>query len=689
MSTVHTGIVHTGIDYSLDVTSPPPPGYPAQWVGDTYSTQPFAHDFETRRQALLEHVRRNPAPGNLKAPYYELARLAAGGTPHEGILHATLDYIDQRKDCADFVLHSILRLLYQFDDSPRWSKDLLARARQTVSSFKYWPDEPGVDSMCTWTENHQILFASAAYLAGQMFPDTVFTNSGQTGRQKMDVNRGRILRWLHLRFRTGFSEWLSHVYYDEDLTALLSLVDFCEDEEIRQRAAMVIDLLLVDMALSSFRGTFGSTHGRSYENTKKWAAEESTTDTQKLLFGMGVFSGYDNMSAISFALSERYCMPQVIEVIANDAGRAEMINRQRMGIRLAEAERWGLGFRDFEDGMVFLSLEAYAHPRTINLVMRMFDAFNWWENEFFTMSKAQRRLIDTLRSLRLLPLLARIAEKDITRSTREEVHTYTYRTPDYMLSSAQDYRPGYGGAQQHIWQATLGPNAVCFTTHPAPRAGRPPGYWTGSGTLPRVAQIKNVVIAIYNVDPRPGLYLTNRLLFTHAWLPRDQFDEIIEQDNWVFARKGDGYLALTAQHPYHWQTEPGQDQQREVIVPGKQNVWVCEMGSRAADGEFAAFIGRICQAPLSFDRLRVSYQSPSRGLLEFGWRGPLRQDGQIVPLDNYPRYDNPYLRVNFPAGEIHVRHGEHWLRLNWSDAEREVPPALPTILDNEKRGPPQ
>ena len=28
--------------------------------------------------------------------------------------------------------------------------------------------------------------------------------------------------WLDLRFHTGFSEWLSHVYYDEDLTALLA-----------------------------------------------------------------------------------------------------------------------------------------------------------------------------------------------------------------------------------------------------------------------------------------------------------------------------------------------------------------------------------------------------------------------------------------------------------------------------------
>ncbi len=77
--------------------------------------------------------------------------------------------------------------------------------------------------MCSWTENHYILFSSAAYLAGQLFPGELFSNSGEAGFQKMDKNRPRILRWLDLRFRTGFSEWLSHVYYDEDLTALLAV----------------------------------------------------------------------------------------------------------------------------------------------------------------------------------------------------------------------------------------------------------------------------------------------------------------------------------------------------------------------------------------------------------------------------------------------------------------------------------
>lgn len=666
--------VHTLPDYSLFVQQPAPPDYPAERVPDTFSRRSFARAFADRRQALLAHILRNPAPPNLKAPYYELARLAAGGAPHWGIFHAALDFIEQRKDCADFILHSILRLLYQFSDHPRLSGDLLERARRTVLDFKYWPDEPGSDSMCTWTENHQILFAGGAYLAGQLYPDDVFTNSGHTGRQKMALNRPRILRWLDLRFRTGFSEWLSHVYYDEDLTALLSLVDFCQPdgdgEQICRKASMVIDLLLYDMALNSFQGVFGSTHGRSYGNTKRWAAEEGTTDSHKLLFGTGIFSAYDNMSAIPLALSPHYRLPQVIYQVANDVHRPVMINRQRMGVRLDEAGRWGLDFDDFESGMVLLSLEAYTHPRTVDLVMRMFDAFNWWENGFFSMFKRRRSLVSVLRRLRLLPAVMRLFEQDVTRNTREEAHLYTCRTPDYLLSSAQDYRPGFGGDQQHIWQATLGPDAVCFTTHPAQRAGPSPNYWTGSGSLPRVAQVKNVVLAVYNISTRPGLYLTNRLLFSHAWLPRDRFDQVIEREGWIFARCGGGYLALRSQHPYHWQADPGEDQDCEIIVPGRQNIWICELGRSAVDGDFEAFMSRICAARLAFGRLRVSYYSPSQGLLEFGWRGPLRQDGQALELGAAPRYHNPFSRAEFPLQVLEIRSEDHWLRLGWEAGER-------------------
>lgn len=670
--------VHTQPEYRIRATMPPPASYPAVPAPDSFSERPFLPDYKSRRQAFLQHILRNPAPQNTKPAWYELARLAAGGTPHEDIFLAALDFVDARRDCSDFVLHGILQLLYRFNAGV--SEFVLSRAKQSVLGFKYFPNEPGIDSMCTWTENHYILFTSAAYLAGQLYPADTFANSGETGQDKMARNRVRILRWLELRFRTGFSEWLSHVYYDEDLTALLALYDFAKDEEIRIKAEMVIDLLLLDMALNSFRGVFGSTHGRAYENTKKWASNEGTTDTSKLLFGTGIFSGFDNMSAVAFALSN-YTVPRVIDSIAQDTDLTYE-NRQRMGIRLAEMERWGLHADNFEDGMHALTLEAYNHPRTIANTLSMFHTCNWWENSFLSPFKPYRELLKAINAVGGLPLLARFLERDVCRNTREEVNLYTYRTADYMLSTAQDYRKGYGGDQQHIWQATLGPDAVCFTTHPAKLEGASPNYWAGSGILPRAAQHRNVAVVIYNIRKLPALYVPVRHFFTHAWLPRDKFDEVMEQDGWIFARKEQGYLALRSQNAYFWNSEStatgGQltfrkdpeDINREIIVPGARNVWVCQLGRRDEDGTFQTFMESVRLAEIRFGVLHVQYHSPGNGWIEFGWNEPLRLDGKEIPLHDYPRYENPYVRAEFDPKTMKVTTREHELSLHWNTMQR-------------------
>jgi hypothetical protein len=680
--------VHTQPDYQIQPSAPAPERYPSAPVPDTFSESPFLPDYASRRQAFFEHILKNPAPFNTKPAWHELARLAAGGTAHEGIFQAALDFIDARKDCSDFVLHGFIRLLMGREQSggsshpiptDRLPETLLARVKQTMLNFKYFPDEPGIDSLCTWTENHYILFTSAAYLAGQLFPDEIFSNANETGKQKVELNRTRILRWLDLRFQTGFSEWLSHVYYDEDLTALLALYDFAADEEIRQKAEMVIDLLLLDMALNSFKGVFGSTHGRAYENTKKWASNEGTTDTFKLLFGMGIFSGFDNMSAIAFALSG-YTVPQVIERIAN---QLQLENRQRMGIKLSEMEKWGLQPDNFEDGMLYLTLEAYLHPRTIANTIRMFDTCNWWENSFLDDFKPYRKLLKVISAIGGLPLLARIFERDICRNTREEVNIYTYKTPDYMLSTAQDYRKGYGGDQQHIWQATLGADAVCFTTHPAKIEGVTPNYWAGNGLLPRAVQFKNVAIIIYNIEKIPALYVPVKHFFTHAWLPKDKFDEIVEREGWIFARKGDGYLALRSQNPYAWYSgepdDPGENRRvrqedigREVIANGAKNIWICQLGSKVEHGSFEDFVRAVSQAELTFGKQSVSFQSPVNGRLDFGWETPFCLDDVEVPLHNYPRYSNPYAQAEFDPTQITIRDGDHKLELNWKTGIRKT-----------------
>lgn len=664
-------IGHPILPYALAPRGPAPPGIPSEPAADPFAERAAPGDLASRRRDFLAFVARCPPPAHLCAVFHEVARLAAGGPAHVPLFEAALDYVDARIDCADFVLHGVLRLVLQFGEDPRLPRDLIERAQRSITGFKYHPSEPGDDSLCTWTENHQILFAAADLIASERFPDAVFATTGERGRERLPRARRRVLRWLDMRFRTGFSEWLSHVYYDEDLVALLALVDFAAEEEIRTRAAMVADLVLLDLALHHFRGAFASTHGRSYERCKKWSREEGTSDAMKLLFGTGAFARVENLCAAALALS-RYEPPPAVLAIAADAERPYATIRQRMGIRLEELARWNLDPRRDEDAFELLSLEAYTHPRTIAAFVRLLDRWRWWDNDFFAPFRASRRLLRGLARARALPIVARAFEWDMTRNARPEVHLVTHRTPDYQLSSALDWRPGFGGDQQHLWHASLGGDAVCFTTHPGPRRARSPGWWTGSATLPRVAQVENVLFALYRVQARPALYVANRNLLTHAWLPRDRFDEVMERAGWVFARRGDGYLALRSQQPAVWNESPeaGEDRGRELLARGRRNVWICELGRRAASGPFEQFVARVAGAPLRFAGLSVEYESPSQGRLSFAWRGPLRRDGRVVPLRFPDRYDAPWCRAAFPSDIVTVRCAGRSLELRWQDVVR-------------------
>jgi len=646
--------------------------FPVVPVPDQYSAKVFSEDYYSRQQVFFRFIQDNPAPENPKSIWFELARLWVTGNANPVILQATLETIASRQECSDLALLGLIRLLYQFYDSTGFPQDLIDKAWHVIKGFRYWPDEPGTDNLVRWTESRYICFATCALLSGQIFPDQVFTNSGKTGFEKMPAFRNRIIRWMDLRFYSGFTEWLSHVAYDDDLAALLNLVDFCNDEEIQLKATILVDLLLFEMAIHNHNGVFSASRGRSFEITKKWASQEYTTDTQKLIFGRGIFGNSDNISAVSFALSKKYRIPKVLYDIATDNGYDELLHRQRNSIRLDQAAWWDLKPTDFERGLHLMAMEAYLHPCTAKLFLRMLKAYRLWEHPFFSMVERHRALFSFAKTTGLLPQLTRHYQRDLCRMTRDEVNLYTYKTADYILSSAQDYHKGFGGSEQHIWQATLGPDAVCFTTHPTRSRGSPPDYWTGSGNLPRVGQVKNVLIAIYRIKNYPSLLLQNELFYTHAWLPRDRFEEVVELDGWVFARFENAYLALLSQHPYEWHRMPGENQNREIIVRKANNIWLCELGRKAVDGEFNNFIQRIIKAQLLFSKLAVHYESPSQGLIQFSWKGPLMQMGREISQLAYPRYASPYVQATFPPDDINIKCNGDWLKLDWMSRLRQA-----------------
>jgi hypothetical protein len=538
---------------------------------------------EDRRRETLVHA----AQGKINL-YSEIARMALGDWKNlrlDVIRHA-IERINQRVDCADFDMVGLLGALARYGDLPDFPPALKEELAACALRFKYWMDEPGDDAMCYWTENHQILFHTCQLLAGQLFPESTFSNTNQKGAWHQIKGEERALSWLRKRALNGFQEWDSNCYFNENVLALSHLAELAANDTVAEMAAVVLDKLCFTMALNSFNGVFGSTHGRSYTSLILGGRGERTSGISRLLWGQGTLNS-SITGAVAVACAQSYELPPIIAAIANDRTQP-LWNRER---HAGQREKWC----DLDD--------------------------NPWE-----------------------------------------VNKVTYKTPETMLSSAQDYRPGEEGFQQHIWQATLSPDAVVFVNHPLNahvENDLRPNFWSGNGILPRVAQWKESLIAIYRLPTDDWMG------WTHAYFPIAAFDDFEMRDEWAFGRKGDGYVALWAANGLSLQ-EQGAWAYREIRSPGLHNIWLCQMGRRAEDGSFADFMAaRIARKP-HFDDLAVNFQTARGESLAFAWEGPLLVNGIVEPITGFRHYDNLYCQSELGAEEMIIQYQDQQMLLNFA-----------------------
>ncbi len=628
---------------------------PAQPAPAAVSFARLEADYQARKQAYLQGCATGTHPGG-EGLATQISRLETGiGPLSRPAIEASLDKMERREDTADFGANLLIRILYLHGANPLIPTDLRQRADRTFLAFKYAVDEPGQDDMVFWSENHRILFATVEYLAGHFYPQQTFSNAGVTGLEHARRARPAILRWLDARMRFGFSEWHSPVYYEEDLAPLFNLADFAPDADIRDRAAIVLDLMLFDLARLTHRGSFGVSSGRAYEEHKLSGRGQSVGDTIEVLFGTrGGFNSRGSMSATSLASSRRYRVPHALLGIGRDVPAARAVDRARLGLSFAEAGLAGFGFSTLEDCLFWWGMGAYMAPETIVLSRQTIDRLGLWHYGYFQPLSALRLVPDAL-----LPFLSSTLSPLSEGSVLSTASHYTFRTPDAMLASVQRYRPGQVGFQQHAWQATLDQDALVFTTAPGLFGRDGPGTWTGSTSLPHVVQVEDVALILYN-PPEAIRAISPRL--THAFFPRAGFDEVVTGGSWTFGRKGDGYVALFSALPATWASS-GTYVGRELVANGSRNVWICQVGRAAEDGSFADFMAAVSGAPVAVagagevpfaSPLTVRYEAPGIGVLEAAFRGTPTRSGAPIPESGYPRFENPYATVPFGARQLRI-----------------------------------
>lgn len=553
---------------------------------DVFSQAPYGTYEGRRLEVLNQTVQRS------SDIYAEIAKMELGRWKEINleVIKTLIDGINRRKDVSDFDMLDLLSILIRYSSNPSFPPQLKPLIESCILGFKYWVDEPGSVAMTFGSENHQIAFHTCEILAGQLYPDRIFTNVNQNGTWHQAKGEKLALEWLRKRAAFGFEEWDANGYFAAEAKTLASLTDLARNPLIKKLSGQVLDKLLLLIAVNSFKGSFGSTHGRTGVAYIKDARFEPTSGIGRLLWGLG---GFNNSmgGAVHLACARSYRLPPIIAAIALD------------------------------------------QPES------------FWSRE--------RQGLDPARNTKEL--------KDV-KEAEELVDKVTYKTPDFMLCSAQSYKPGERGYQQHIWQATLAPDAVVFTTHPAcisENGSQRPNFWAGNATLPRVAQWHDALIAVYRIKDDDWLD------FTHAYFPVFTFDEHVLQGGWAFGRKGKGYVALTAARGIELVTM-GDSAYRELRSTGRKNAWVCQMGRAARDGDFAAFRRKVLALAITFGDLSSQLTTLGGEKLSFGWEGALQVNGQEQPITTSKHIENAYCVADWPADKIEIRHGTQKLRLDFT-----------------------
>jgi len=602
------------------------------------------------------------------------------------------------RDTGDFAINDYLFTLLRHGDQLR--PDLKAAFEERILQFKYWWDEPtpdGItDSQYYWTENHLVIFLANEYIAGQTFPDETFANNGMTGRERMEHARPLLLRWMSLRARFGFSEWLSNVYWMEDLKGLLLLADWADDDELAHWASALLDVMFVELASHLQNGAFGSTHGRSYLKDKMTSRDEDTYAMAKMVFDDTPF-GYENVDNASLlATARRYRPPEVARQIAKSGTVGVVRQRQSLPIdphapiTPDPAPPYDL---PYDDALVWWAMGAQFPWQVVPLSIDLITSLNLLETDLFQDLGVLKPIIETTPLPQLQELALSLATA-VNAGLLSEVDTYTWRSPEVMLSTAQDWRKGQRSEQVQTSQATLDPDALVFTNHPgkdAPlteQAARSDSsyYWTGQASAPRSVQHERVNISMYapqyDSDPSNPIPYLQYEDVTHAFFPTEHFDEVVEQDGWVIGRKGDGYVALWSWRPTHWRTyAPGTytlgltERYDLVAEGGADNVWITEVGRRAdwatAADPFAAFVAAVTASQPQVtprpaaggaphtrkDGFDVEYASPTEGAMSVGWDGAFVVGGDEQPLHGYPRMDSPFTHVDFDTWHYRITAG--------------------------------
>ncbi|MFA0813120.1 fascin domain-containing protein [Microbulbifer epialgicus] len=571
-----------------------------QWTLEDYDTashSTYLDAFRDRQIAYIERVL-DSAKVEPNNDHYVLRAYFDLPLDKEALAQGLTDLFTPGKHAyknPDMRLIEYIRILA---DSDEYDDIIL----NEIIKLPYWQDEDTEGKRVYTSENHVLMWLSSSWLLWEMEG----WNIGG-GPEKL---RERLVRYLEVKKQYGIYESTSNIYSPFSLTALLNLYDYSEDQEIKTLAGQVALILLNDIAMvTNDLGVAIAVDSRTYEGVHQDLnfLNNKFARYTALITGKGPqdFMGSTHMDI--FAMT-------TLDVSSVAYNRLEKLNGEinisySSGHPISEVDSVWAGL-DLQDKLIFSqSAGAYAHPELIDEMLEYYlnplAGLNFFLEDLIVESNLADDIVDMSGVL-----LTETSAPFTTSSIISEKTMDLYRHGNVQLSSYQDYHAGNAGWQQQPWIATTGTIPV-YT-----RSGAEYGGWKAGGQeqmnthLPYIKQNENVALVLYKpaMELRfmDGVNRATNFLPVDDFLtapvnlhwPAEQFDETTSFQNWLFAREGDGYVAVY-RHCLDTKTFVRDEEIIELhSCNADEQVWAAVVGNNQTHDSFSNFIFTVSQSKI-------------------------------------------------------------------------------------------
>lgn len=663
--------------------------------------------------------------GKLNTMLYESERLDDNYFNDEKLissnLEGALERIDIREDCADFTANALIR--FYLENKHRLKDSNKEEIKNTLINFKYWMDQYDgrKDSMCHWSENHQILFAVTEYLVGNEWEEETFAD-GNNGAMHVTFAKERINAWMKQRFYYGFNEYYSNNYYPEDIAPMANFIQFADkkDKDMIEQMKIVMDIIFYDIASQSrmyvdnkgiVQYSFNSASGRMYMDNK---ASDDKGNRLRPYIDLVLNNNEENYKTNTrnfFVCFKRmyekkeygeyiYQVPDVIKQIFKDNSK-EQIVKSSNGITLTELKDDGFIGQNVDQIMMQTGMEAFSNPEVIDNSIKYLRKNKLFNNEFLNDFKLVN--LWPLTATRSLGALSKLLNPSTNGKAIQKANVYTYQTPFYSMSTTQAHFAGDYADQHQINISQISNDISVYNSQPMRISSRGQ-YFVGYGRLPYSVQDKGVNVSIYQIPSKKGMLEPHIVEYTHAYFPVGLFDEVnldYLDKGYIFARKNQTYVSMAVKSNSEAKLsfkndmkdvskeelekdfnaikssvkeliETTSDHRYDLIYQGgDSHAWITELSGCDYDVNFENFVNRILSNQYTFENNVVRYTTNNQ-TYDVKYNEYFKINNVDVDVE-YGRFESEYVKnkkVDRKVDEITFEYKGKSLTLNFNEKKR-------------------